>query len=90
MGERRHGRGLVNFKDMEASKRTEIISANAQWFEDNSPIDDRFKKEQVKGVSAKVINGKHALQATATASTPIGINLPNANWIRKDYGFQSP
>ena len=88
LGRKATWEGLVNFKDMEASKRTEIISANAQWFEDNSPIDDRFKKEQVKGVSAKVITAA-CLAGDCYPSTPIGINLPNANWIRKDYGSKS-
>ena len=76
---------LVNFKSEEASKRTEIISENAQWFEDNSPIDDRFKKEKVKGVSAKVITAA-ILGGDTYPATPIGINLPNADWIRRDHG----
>lgn len=79
---------LINFKDMEATKRTEIISNNAQWFEDNSPIDDKFKKEAVKGVSAKVITAA-MLGGDTYPSTPIGINLPNANWIRVKYGSKS-
>lgn len=79
---------IVNFKDMEATKRTEIISNNAQWFEDNSPVDKQFKKEEVKGVSAKVINVA-MLGGDCYPSTPIGINLPNANWIRRDYGSKS-
>ena len=79
---------IVNFKDMEATKRTEIISNNAQWFEDNSPVDKQFKKEEVKGVSAKVINVS-ILGGDCYPSTPIGINLPNANWIRRDYGSKS-
>ena len=79
---------IVNFKDMEATKRTEIISNNAQWFEDNSPVDNQFKKEEVKGVSAKVINVS-ILGGDCYPSTPIGINLPNANWIRRDYGSKS-
>ena len=73
---------------MGASRRTEAISAQAQWFEDNSPVDKRFKKENVKGVSAKVINVT-ALGGACYPSTPIGINLPNANWIRKEYGSKS-
>ena len=68
--------------------RTEILSANAQWFEDHSPVDDRFKKKEVKGVSAKVINAVQ-LAGDCYPSTPIGINLPNADWIRRDYGSKS-
>ena len=79
---------LINFKDPEATKRTEIISQNAQWFEDNSPTDKKFKKETVKGVSAKVINAA-MLGGDCYPSTPIGINLPNANWIRAKYGSKS-
>lgn len=79
---------VVNFKDIEATKRTEIISANAQWFEDHSPIDKEFKKETVKGVSAKVITVA-ALGGDCYPSTPIGINLPNADWIRKAHGSKS-
>ncbi len=79
---------IVNFKNHEATKRTELISDNAQWFEDNSPIDDRFKKETVKGVSAKVITVA-ALGGDCYPSTPIGINLPNSNWIRRDHGSKS-
>ncbi len=79
---------VVNFKDKEATKRTEIISKNAQWFEDNSPTDPRFKKEKVKGVSAKVITVAQ-LGGDCYPSTPIGINLPNADWIRKDHGSKS-
>ena len=80
--------GNVNIKDHKASERTEILSANAQWFEDNSPVDPRFKKVQVKGVSAKVINAV-ALSGDCYPATPIGINLPNADWIRKEYGSKS-
>ena len=79
---------VVNFKDVEATKRTEIISENAQWFEDNSPIDPRFKKKEVKGVSAKVINAV-MLGGDCYPTPPIGINLPNADWIRKEYGSKS-
>ena len=79
---------LVNFKSEEASERTRIISENAQWFEDNSPIDDRFKKEEVKGVSAKVITAA-ILGGDTYPATPIGINLPNADWIRRDHGSKS-
>lgn len=79
---------IVNFKSEEASKRTEIISKNAQWFEDNSPTDPRFKKEEVKGVSAKVITVA-MLGGDCYPATPIGINLPNSNWIRRDHGSKS-
>lgn len=79
---------LVNFKNMDASHRTEIISENAQWFEDNSPVDSKFKKESVKGVSAKVITAA-ILAGDCYPSTPIGINLPNANWIRASHGSKS-
>ncbi|MBR3406833.1 MAG: dihydrofolate reductase [Bacteroidales bacterium] len=80
--------GYVNIKDFEASKRTEILSANAQWFEDHSPVDPRFKKAKVKGISAKVINAV-CLAGDSYPSTPIGINLPNADWIRKEHGSKS-
>ena len=79
---------LVNFKDLEATHRTEIISGNAQWFEDHSPVDKAFKKEQVKGVSAKVITAA-ILAGDLYPSTAIGINLPNANWIRAQHGSKS-
>lgn len=79
---------LVNFKNLEATKRTEIISRNAQWFEDHSPVDSRFKKPEVKGVSAKVITAA-MLGGDCYPATPIGINLPNADWIRKEYGSKS-
>ena len=79
---------VVNFKDLEATHRTEVISKNAQWFEDNSPIDERFKKKEVKGVSAKVITAA-MLGGDCYPATPIGINLPNADWIRKDHGSKS-
>ncbi|MDR1022820.1 MAG: dipeptidyl peptidase 3 [Prevotellaceae bacterium] len=79
---------MVNFKNLEATKRTEIISSNAQWFEDNSPVDKRFKKEVVKGVSAKVITAA-MLGGDCYPATPIGINLPNANWIRTLHGSKS-
>lgn len=79
---------MINFKNIEATRRTEIISANAQWFEDNSPIDDRFKKSEVKGVSAKVITAA-MLGGDCYPATPIGVNLPNADWIRRDYGSKS-
>ena len=79
---------MVNFKNIEATHRTEILAQNAQWFEDNSPTDKDFKKETVKGVTAKVINAA-ILGGDCYPSTPIGINLPNANWIRKEYGSKS-
>ena len=79
---------VVNFKNLEATERTEKICANAQWFEDNSPVDPRFKKETVKGVSAKVINAA-MLGGDCHPATPIGINLPNANWIRQAHGSKS-
>ena len=79
---------IVNFKNEEASHRTEVISSNAQWFEQNSPVEDRFKKENVKGVTAKVITAA-ILAGDAYPATPIGINLPNANWIRAAHGSKS-
>ena len=79
---------IVNIRDAEASKRTETISENAQWFEDNSPVDSRFKKKEVKGISAKVIDAT-TLGGDCFPSTPIGINLPNADWIRKEHGSKS-
>ncbi len=79
---------LVNFKDLEATHRTEVISSNAQWFEDHSPVDSRFRKEQVKGVSAKVITAA-ILAGDLYPATAIGINLPNANWIRAHHGSKS-
>ncbi len=88
LGRKASWEGYVNIKDFEASKRTEILSANAQWFEDNSPVDPRFRKATVKGVSAKVINAV-CLAGDSYPSTPIGINLPNADWIRKEHGSKS-
>lgn len=88
MGRKASFESVVNFKDAEASKRTELISSNAQWFEDNSPVEKQFKKEKVKGVSAKIINVA-TLGGDAYPSPPIGINLPNANWIRKEHGSKS-
>lgn len=79
---------IVNFKNNAASERTHIISENAQWFEDHSPVDARFKKDKVKGVSAKVITAA-ILAGDSYPSTPIGINLPNANWIRAQHGSKS-
>ena len=80
--------GHVNIKDEAASERTVALSSNAQWFEDHSPVDPRFRKPEVKGVSAKVIDAV-CLMGDAYPSTPIGINLPNADWIRKEYGSKS-
>lgn len=80
--------GYVHIKDHAASVRTSALSANAQWFEDNSPIDDRFKKKECKGVSAKVVNVV-CITGDAYPATAIGINLPNADWIRKMYGSKS-
>ncbi len=88
LGRKATWEGLVNFKDVEASKRTELISDNAQWFEDNSPVDARFKKETVKGVTAKVINVA-TLAGDCYPAAPIGINLPNADWIRREHGSKS-
>ena len=79
---------IVNYKNLEATKRTEILSDNAQWFEDHSPVDQRFKKSKVKGVSAKVINVA-ILAGDCYPATPIGINLPNSNWIRQEHGSKS-
>ena len=79
---------MVNFKDLTATKRAQLISENAQWFEDHSTTDPKYKKEEVKGVSAKVITAA-ILAGDCYPATPIGINLPNANWIRKEYGSKS-
>ncbi len=78
----------VNFRNGKSSARTETISSNAQWFEDNSPVDKKFKKEKVKGVSAKVITAA-MLAGDAFPATAIGINLPNSNWIRAQHGSKS-
>jgi len=88
LGTKASWESLVDFKDLAATKRADTLSANAQWFEDNSPIDPRFRKKEVKGVSAKVITAA-MLGGDCYPSTPIGINLPNANWIRKDHGSKS-
>ena len=88
LGRKASWEGIVNYRDREASRRTEIISANAQWFEDHSPVDPRFKKEEVKGVSAKVINVA-VIAGDNYPATAIGINLPNADWIRKEHGSKS-
>ena len=88
MGLKATWESVVNFKDIEATKRAETISIAAQWFEDHSPVDPRFRKKEVKGVSAKVITVVQ-LGGDCYPSTPIGINLPNADWIRKEYGSKS-
>ena len=88
LGRKATWEGLVNFKDAEASLRTELISENAQWFEDNSPVDARFKKKEVKGVTAKVINVA-VLAGDCYPAAPRGINLPNADWIRREHGSKS-
>lgn len=79
---------IVNFKDLEATERTKKLSANAQWFEDHSPVDPRFKKEECKGISAKVITAA-MLGGDLYPSTAIGINLPNSDWVRREYGSKS-
>lgn len=88
LGRKASWESTVNFINKEATKRTKTISDNAQWFEDHSPVDPRFKKEQVKGISAKVITVT-MLGGDCYPSTPIGINLPNADWIRRDHGSKS-
>ena len=88
MGMKATWESIVDYKDLEATKRSNLISENAQWFEDHSPVDARFKKEECKGVSAKSIIVT-ALGGDCFPSPPIGINLPNADWIRKDYGSKS-
>ena len=80
--------GYVNFKNKEASRRTEIISNNAQWFEDNMPVDERFKKQEVRGISVRVVTVAN-LGGDLFPPSPIGINLPNSNWIRREYGSKS-
>ncbi len=79
---------IVDYVDTEATKRTKIITANAQWFEDNSPVQQKYKKEQVKGVAARVINIA-MLGGACYPASPLGINLPNADWIRKEVGSKS-
>ena len=88
LGRKAYWESVVNVKDSAASARTELLSANAQWFEDNAPIDPRFKKKSGKGVSAKGIDVT-CLGGGCYPATPIGINLPNADWIRKEYGSKS-
>lgn len=88
MGMKATWESVVEYTDVEATKRTKIITANAQWFEDNSPVDPKYKKEKVTGVAAKVINVA-MLGGDCYPASPLGINLPNANWIRKDIGSKS-
>ena len=88
LGRKATWEAVVNFRDFEASKRSNTISANAQWFEDHSPVDKKFKKEEVKGVSAKVITGA-IIAGDLYPATAIGINLPNSNWIRSVHGSKS-
>ncbi|MGC8866371.1 MAG: dipeptidyl-peptidase 3 family protein [Bacteroidales bacterium] len=88
LGRKATWESVVDFRNEEATHRTKIISANAQWFEDHSPIDPKFRKKEVKGVSAKVITVAQ-LGGDCYPSTPIGINLPNADWIRKEHGSKS-
>lgn len=88
LGRKATWEGIVNIKDHEASERTRVLSENAQWFEDHSTVDPRFRKKSVKGISAKVINAT-TLGGDCYPSTPIGINLPNADWIRKEHGSKS-
>jgi dipeptidyl-peptidase III len=88
MGMKATWESLVNFKDLEATQRVSVISDNAQWFEENSPTEPRFKRKEAKGVTAKVITAA-MLGGDCYPSTPIGINLPNANWIRRTHGSKS-
>ena len=88
LGRKASWESTVNFIDSTACRRTQILSSNAQWFEDNAPIDPKFRKKEVKGVSAKVITVA-MLGGDCYPATPIGINLPNADWIREEYGSKS-
>jgi len=88
LGRKATWEALVNFKEEKATRRTEVLSQNAQWFEENSPVDSKYKKKKVQGVSAKVINVA-MLGGECYPATPIGINLPNAEWIRKKHGSKS-
>lgn len=88
LGRKATWEGIVNYRDNVATKRTTTISDNAQWFEDHSPVDPRFRKKEVKGVSAKVINVA-VIAGGNYPATAIGINLPNADWIRKEFGSKS-
>lgn len=88
LGRKATWEGIVNYTDLEATRRTKIITANAQWFEDNSPIEPKYRKEKVRGVAARVINIA-MLGGDCYPASPLGINLPNANWIRKEVGSKS-
>ena len=88
LGRKASWESVVNFRDVEACKRTEVMAANAQWFEDNAPINPAYRKKEVKGVSAKVITVA-MLGGDCYPATAIGINLPNADWIRKEHGSKS-
>lgn len=88
MGMKATWEAIVNYTDAEASKRTKIITTNAQWFEDNSPIDEKYKKDEVTGIAARVINIA-MLGGDCYPASPLGINLPNADWIRKEVGSKS-
>lgn len=88
LGRKATWEAIVNFTDIESTKRTEVLSQNSQWFEDHSPVDQKYKKSKVKGVTAKVIHAA-MLGGECYPATPIGINLPNAEWIRKEYGSKS-
>ena len=88
LGRKASWEAVVNFVDSAACHRTEVISSNAQWFEDHSPVDSAYRKKEVKGVSAKVVTVA-MLGGDCYPATPIGINLPNADWIRKEYGSKS-
>jgi dipeptidyl-peptidase-3 len=88
LGKKATWEAIVNYTDAEATKRTKIITANAQWFEDNSPVQKEYKKEKVTGVAAKVINIA-MLGGDCYPASPLGINLPNADWIRKEVGSKS-
>lgn len=88
LGKKASWESIVNFKNLDASKRAEALSANADWFEEHSPIEDRFKKDEVVGISAKVITVA-MLGGDCHPATPIGVNLPNSDWIRKAYGSKS-
>ena len=88
LGKKATWQAIVNYTDAEATKRTKIITANAQWFEDNSPVQKEYKKEKVTGVAAKVINIA-MLGGDCYPASPLGINLPNADWIRKEVGSKS-
>ena len=80
--------GYVNILDKQATRRTEVLSQNAQWFEDNSPVDSRFKKKECKGVTARVVQAA-MLGGDLYPSSAIGINLPNSNWVRSVHGSKS-